>query len=136
MFVFVSFWHCPGSNVWVFFWVWMNFSILSLETLGQFITKTKAYECCSKTIGSSNMNRMNKLFGSQLLIFQTALAVLFLTGQRVYLHILNEIYMNNTILSYSILSLAVYSIYHVSDLIFQYEKLNKSNDVKQIQKQN
>ncbi|XP_031621788.1 protein-cysteine N-palmitoyltransferase Rasp-like [Contarinia nasturtii] len=127
---FVTFWHCPGSSIWVLFWVWSNCAILCIELLGRYICKSKVYERISSVIGSSNMSRINKIFGSQLLIFQTAFALLFLSDHKIFLHVMYETYVNNTLLSYSILSLAIYSLYHVSDLIFQHEKHQHSNEIK------
>lgn len=77
------------------------------------------------------MNRINKIIGSQLLIVQTCSAMLFLSGgEHVFGHIIDEIYIYTTIESYCFLSLAVYSLYHVSGMIFQYEKLNNVKKTK------
>lgn len=130
VFGFVSFWHGPGSQIWVLFWVWSNFAILCLELLGRYIVASHIYGHISSVIGASIMCRMNKFFGSQLLILQTAFAILFLSGHELFLHIIHENYLNNTLFAYSVLSLAMYSLYHVSDLIFQYEKCQQSSIIK------
>lgn len=90
---------------------------------GQFIIESKAYKWLLNIFGSGTMNRINKLFGSQLMIINYCSGMLFLSGnEKILVHTIHETYFNNTISSYSVLSLAMYSMYHVSDLIFKCEK--------------
>ncbi|XP_055325064.1 protein-cysteine N-palmitoyltransferase HHAT-like [Sitodiplosis mosellana] len=123
VFIFVTCWHCIGNRLWAFFWVWSNFGILYLEMLGKLIIESKGYRRLSMTFGSGTMKRINRVVGSQLLIIHISLSMLFFSGsENILIHIIHETYFNNAIRSYFVLSLAVYSAYHVSDLIFQYEK--------------
>lgn len=82
------------------------------------------------------MHRINKFVGSQLLIIQSCLAILFLSGKGgIFIHLICEAYINTSFLSFLVLSLIAYSFYHVSDLIFQHEKLvRQSKTVKNSKK--
>lgn len=121
VFAFVTTWHCLGSRLYVLFWVWGNFVLLTLEDIGKSTMKSHLYIQLSKSIGPRNMTRINTLCGSQLLIFLYCWCMLFACGPTVFFHTMRETYLESA-LTYFILSVATYSLYHNSQRILEYEK--------------
>lgn len=75
-------------------------------------------------MGSNIMSRINTFVGGQMMIMVYCLAMAFLTTPRTFLHIFHQIYLNNTLLSYVVLSAATYSLYHNGRRISNYYRSN------------
>lgn len=106
-------------------WVFLNLALLYLELVGRHYARSEHYErIVIKWIGRKNAQRLNALFGSQLLIPSIITNLMFIGGSRVGQYLATRIYVTGGFLNYFLLSFVAYNFYQASSFIFECEKQN------------
>lgn len=114
-------------------WVFLNLVLLYLELLGRHYSRCEHYEqLMIKRIGRKNTQRLNALFGSQLLIPSIITNLMFIGGSRVGEFLATRTYVTGGFLNYFLLSFVAYNFYQASSFIFECEK-EKANEVRRKQ---
>lgn len=118
-FAFIYLWH--GYYLFLLMWVFLNLASLYLELFGRFFAQSDQYNNFLKPIGNQNMQRLNAIFGSQLLISSSISNVMFIGGPSVGYWLTWHTYLSGGILNYLVLSIVAYNLYRVASFIFQWE---------------
>lgn len=104
-------------------WVFLNLALLYLELLGRHYSRSEHYErLVIKRIGRKNGQRLNALFGSQLLIPSIITNLMFIGGSRVGQFLATRTYVTGGFLNYFLLSFVAYNFYQASSFLFECEK--------------
>lgn len=129
VFCFIFMWHCPGNNFTKVIWVWINCIVLYIEVFGKTMMTSRAYQKCSNILGERIMSILAILFGSQLLLISTLNTVLYLTPtHEIAMHIINELYFNNNLESYLLLTFVLYSVYCSCEFLFKTKRFKAKNN--------
>lgn len=109
-------------------WVFLNLALLYVELLGRHYSRSEHYQrLVIERIGRKNAQRLNALFGSQLLIPSIITNLMFIGGSQVGQFLATRTYVIGGFLNYFLLSFVSYNFYQASSFIFECEK-EKGNE--------
>lgn len=121
-FAFIYLWH--GYYSFILVWVAANLILLNLEQLQR--TIFKKYRNVLKPIGNRNIQRLNAIIGSQLVLPSIAINLMFIGGPDVGQYLIQRTYITGGLLNYSVLSIVAYNFYQYSSFVYAREKRSEA----------
>lgn len=79
-----------------------------------------------KPIGNRNIQRLNAIIGSQLVLPSIAINLMFIGGPDVGQYLIQRTYITGGLLNYSVLSIVAYNFYQYSSFVYAREKRSEA----------
>lgn len=113
-FTFIYLWH--GYYMFLFAWVLLNSVLLCMEQLQRKLFD-KYRATLQRSIGDQNIQRLNAIIGSQLVLPSIITNLMFIGGPDIGLYLAERTYLTDGLLNYILLSFVAYNFYQYSSSV-------------------
>lgn len=121
-FTFIYLWH--GYFMFLFAWVSLNLVLLFLEQL-QRVQMDKYRATLEQSIGVLNVQRLNAIIGSQLVLPSIITNLMFIGGPDIGIYLAQRTYLTDGLLNYMLLSFVAYNFYQYSSYVCTREQRSR-----------
>lgn len=116
-FAFIALWH--GYRTSICIWVALNVSIINIEVIGKYISRSDFYAKIRKTLGKLVFTHVIAIFGSQMLLLSHVTNIYFLAGEEFGTVLFVRTYFSEGLWNYFIMSIIAYATYNACEYVQQ-----------------